>query len=38
VISLFLAFHFDPKQLGWKVLVAVVAEVGFACLIAYAII
>lgn len=32
--SLFIAFYFDPKMLGWKVIVAGVAELGFAALIA----
>lgn len=38
VISLFFAFHYDPKLLGMKILFAAVAEFGFAAIIAYFII
>lgn len=34
VVALSLAFYFDPKVLGWKVIFAGIAELGFAALIA----
>lgn len=34
LVALSLAFYFDPKTLGWKVLFAGIAELGFAALIA----
>lgn len=34
VISLYLAFEFEPKEVGYKVILAGVAELGFAAVIA----
>lgn len=38
VLSLALVLYFEPEELFWKIILASISELGFACLIAYFII